>query len=205
MSLLDQGSVTDRGPGPTDAAWVIVETDWSAVDLRHFIDDVERLVRLNPMLVIERLERTEGQRFRLVALNTSNGRDVDVAFEVERSEPGLTLRYDGGLKACTTVVVEGGPAAARLRITDDYSGVPLAEREARTAEVDLSLNAWGWEIRSLLRQWQLWGWLPGWRWYKTRVWMPLTPAKRRIVRLIWLVSALELAGFIAVVAIWNAM
>ena len=49
------------------------------------------------------------------------------------------------------VAVEPAGAASRLTITDDYAGLPPAEREERLHEVDRSLTAWGWALHEYLR------------------------------------------------------
>lgn len=201
----DRANAVDDGRTTVseDAAWVVVETTWPADELRRFVDDVPRLLRINPQLVFERLDAEGDERLRLVARNLSNDGTVDVGIVIRRSTNGVALLFESGIKAATRIEIEAGLGGARLRITDDYGRLGLDERRARTAEVDRSLHAWGVELHRYLARWKCWSWLPPWRCYMERVWLRMTPAARRITRLIWVISALELAAFVVVVAIWQ--
>jgi hypothetical protein len=86
-------------------------------------------------------------------------------------------------------------------IVDDYEGLPEAERAARLAEVDKSLLAWGRALRKYFLRLARWSWVPGWRWYLRRVWIPMRPMARRIVWLIWIVTLLEFAFFLFLILI----
>jgi hypothetical protein len=101
--------------------------------------------------------------------------------------------------------VKPAEGRAHLLVTDVYGGASEAERRARAHEVDLSLNAWGRALHDYLRAWARWKWLPPWRWYMRRLWQPMTPSARRIVWMIWVVSAFEVAGLVVLVAIWLAI
>ena len=72
----------------------------------------------------------------------------------------------------------------------------MDERRARAGEIDLSLNAWGRALHSYFGAWARWRWLGPWRWYMRRVWQPMKPSARRIVWMIWVISAFELFAIV---------
>ena len=80
-------------------------------------------------------------RFRID--NQSNGQVWETAARVTRLPDGLRLDYADGIKASTLFRVEPADAGSLLWIVDDYGRLTEAEREARVAEVDRSLTAWG--------------------------------------------------------------
>jgi hypothetical protein len=166
-----------------------------------FLDDVERLFRLNPQLAIERWEPAAGG-FRLVGQNESNGRSIDTIVRIDKSAGSLALRYAGGLKRATRFVAEPVPEGTRLVVTEYYPRLDDA-RDPRVAEVDRSLVPWVAAIRRHLRARVRWGWLPGWRWWNERLLPGMAPRQRRIVRLIIWASAVEFAIFLGLVVVWR--
>jgi hypothetical protein len=197
----------DRSTAYEDAAWVEIPTALSVVDLLSFLDDIERLYRINPLLEIRTFEVTGGGTYRLAARNLSNGRDIETALAVTRRETGIDVRYSHGLKTATSFRAKpaAGEGGSHLIVTDVYEGGTEAERRARAGEVDLSLNAWGRALHDYLRAWTRWSWLAPWRWYMRRTWQPMTPSARRIVWMIWVVSAFEVAALAALLAIWLSL
>jgi hypothetical protein len=186
-----------------DAAWVTIETPFGAAELRAFLGDVERLYRINGLLVFDEWSRIGEGRYRISAENLSNGRRLETELDVEAAEDGITVRYSDGLRTATSFrVVRQSDAAANLVVTDDYSGTSLAQREERIAEVDKSLVAWGFYLRRYLRQWKRWSWVPGWKFYMRRVWQPMKPMGRRIAFLLFAVTAAEFVVFLFVLAIF---
>lgn len=185
-----------------DAAWVRIETSMSASGLRDFIDDVERLYRINPLLEITTFEPLGASRYRLVALNQSNDSSIDVALTVTQTDSAVEVAYGSGLKAATHFRVEAAPGGAHLVVTDIYGGGSADERRARAGEVDLSLNAWGRALHSYLGVWSRWRWLAPWRWYMRRVWQPMKPSARRIVWMILMISAFELFAIVVLLGVW---
>ena len=186
-----------------DAAWVTIETPFAAGELRSFLDDVERLYRINSLLVFEDWHQTDETRYRLRAENLSNGRLLDTELGVDATEDGIAVRYSDGLKTATRFRVEprtDGPA--KLIVTDDYSGTSPDERAARIDEVDKSLVEWGRNLHRYLHQWKKWSWLPGWKFYMRRVWQPMKPMARRICFILIVVTAAEFALFLFVFAIF---
>ena len=66
----------------------------------------------------------------------------------------------------------------------------------------MSLNAWGRALHDYLAAWARWRRLAPWRWYMGRVWQPMTPSARRIVWMIWVISAFEVVALAALLAVW---
>ena len=192
------------GDDERDAAWVTIETPFGNSALLSFLDDVERLYRINPMLVFERWEQTGDCAFRMAAKNLSNGKRLDTGLEAEFTDDGVIVRYDSGIRSSTSFRVEGGNTGeARLIVTDDYSGTPRSERDARIDEVDRSLVQWGNALYRYLRQWKRWSWVPGWRFYMRRVWQPMRPMARRITFILLVLTLAEIILFGVVFAVFR--
>ena len=188
-----------------DAAWVQISTALTAADLRAFLDDVERLYRINPLLEIAAFEPMGEDRYRLAAHNHSNGQDIDVVLAATVKDSSLEIAHNVGLKSATHFRVEIAPGGAHLVVTDIYAGGSEEERRGRAGEVDLSLNAWGRALHDYLEVWVRWSWLAPWRWYMRRVWQPMKPSARRVVWMIWVISAFEVLALVALMAIWTVV
>ncbi len=192
-----------QGDTPRDASWVIVDTPLSLPALRGFCADIERLFRINPYLELKLWRCTGTDSHHASFRNLSNQQMVEIDLRIEReSDDGFTLIYSKGIKARTRFVLEPAAGGSRLVITDDYAGLPPAEREQRLDEVDKSLTAWGWALHEYLRREQRWGRFPPWRWYMRRVWLPMTPRARRITYMLVLVTAAELVLVLLVATIY---
>ena len=188
---------------PRDASWVIVDTPLSLPALREFCVDIERLFRINPYLEFERWQRTSADGIRASFRNLSNQQTLALELRIEReSDNAFALTYHSGIKARTRFVLEPAGAGSRLTITDDYAGLPPAEREQHLHEVDHSLTAWGWALHEYLRREQRWGRYAPWRWYMRRLWLPMTPRARRITYMLALLSAAELVLVLLVATIY---
>ncbi len=188
-----------------DAAWVRISTPLPPADLREFLDDVERLYRINPLLEISAFESAGKDRYRLAAHNHSNGQAVDVVLTVTAGETALEVAYSQGLKVATHFCVEPKARGADLVVTDIYGGGSQEDRQVRANEVDLSLNAWGRALHDYVKAWARWSWLAPWRWYMRRLWQPMKPSARRIVWMIWVISAFEVVALAALLAIWGVL
>ncbi len=189
-----------------DAAWVKVEMPLPPPALHAFLADIERLFRINPWLEIDRFERRPDGGFGLAGRNLSNEQPLDATVRLSQSVPGrsLTLRYDGGIKRETRCEIEPAAAGSVLTITETYDTPPPEQREARLKEVDRSLVPWAAALRAFLLHGARWGWLPGYRLYMRRVWLPMTPKQRRITRLIVWTTVIEFVVFLFIFAIfWN--
>ncbi len=186
-------------PDNEDAAWVSIDTPFNAIELRDFLDDVERLYRINSMLVFENWEKISDQEYRLKLKNLSNGKLLETALNLDSSDDGISVSYQQGLRSTSTFRVESkDDGKARLVVTDDYSGTPMSEREKRLDEVDKSLVNWGNDLYRYLRQWKRWSWVPGWQWYMRKIWQPMKPMGRRIAYILFVISAAEMILFLLV-------
>lgn len=185
-----------------DAAWVSIETPLPVDRLAVFIEDLERLFRINSLLEIDRWESGGDNHIVIEVENLSNGRHVSTELSIEPIDKGLRLHYEGLLKRSTTIRVESSTSdGSNLVITDDYSGTEESERQRRLDEVDRSLNQWGRDLHAYLQSWHRWSWLPPWRWYMLRVWQPMKPSARRITRWILWITLAEMAIVVLLVAI----
>ena len=186
-----------------DAAWVTVETPLTAPELRAFCrEDVERLFRINSLLRFDEWRRIGENDHHLRLRNLSNERTLETDLHVEALPDGLRVVYGGGLKTTTDFQVAEADGGATLTVTDDYSGTPLEERRTRAGEVDRSLVQWGHDLRHYLARWHRWSRYAPWRWYMNRVWQPMTPAGRRVVFALVVISALEFVAFLGVMTIF---
>ncbi len=190
---------------PEDRIRAETQVPIGAEAMFEFVSDIERLVRLNPHLVIETWQRLP-DGMRLAALNETTGRRIETAVRVEttRSLHTIVLSYADGLKQATTLTVEGGDGdGCRLIVTEHYPFIADAQ-DPRVAEVDRSLIPWVAAIRRHLLDRKRWGWLPGWRWWHEQFLPGMPPRQRRIVRMIVWVGVLEFVVFLFVAAIFWA-
>lgn len=198
--------MTDAQPpvASGDAAWVSLLAPLTPAEMTTLLHDVEAMFRINPYYEFRRWQSLGPGRCDVEFLNHSNGRVLATELQI-RAEPdaGLTVEYFEGLKRRTVFAVEPAPVGARLTVTDDYDRLTPAERAQRVEEVDRSLNAWGEALRAYFARQRRWGWLPGWRWYLRRVWVPMKPSARRIVWLLCLFTAAEFFFLLFVVLIWS--
>lgn len=187
----------------SDAAWVTIPAPQSAVELRKLCRDIEAIYRVNPYLYFKSWRQTGPDEYHAEFRNESNKQELAVDLRV-RPEPdnGFAVEYAQGLKRRTVFTIEAADGGSRLTITDDYEGLPDAERERRAGEVDRSLRAWGEGLRVYFLRFRRYGWVPGWRWYIRRLWVPMKPSARRIVWLLWLITVVEFAFFLFVLLIY---
>jgi len=188
-----------------DKAWVRIATGLSPAALAAFCQDAERLLRINSMYEFEQW-RPEGEgHFFMQVRNLSNGRDFATQIRVEPRPDGMRIVYASGLKTATEFHTE--PAGADddpatggvLIVTDDYSGMPEAERQARESEIDKSLVWWGHDLHRFLKHWVRWSRFRPWRWYMHRVWQPMKPKARRITFMLLAITAFEFViGILAI-------
>ena len=187
-----------------DAAWVTIETPFNAAELRLFLNDIQRLYRINPFLVFENWENTGDSEYKLKAKNLSNNQLLDTALNVESRADGINVHYQQGLRSTTGFrIEEDGGDRAKLVVTDDYSGVSLSEREARIDEVDKSLVTWGNHLHRYMHLWNRWSWLPGWQFYMRKVWQPMKPVARRITQILLMITLAEFVLFLLVFIVFT--
>ena len=194
--------MSDIGPMPADAAWVVIDTPLVPGDLEAFCRDLERLYRINPYLEFRCWKSVAPDRIAAEFRNLSIRRDfkLELALVAGRTAAmDFTVRYSSGIKRSTRFGIEPSATGSRLKITDDYSGAPAS---VDTGEVDRSLQAWGVALREYLLRDQRWGWCGPWRWYMRRVWVPMKPSARRITFIILVVTLAEIALIALVMAIY---
>lgn len=186
-----------------DKAWVAIPTPLPLAELRSFCSRLEHLYRINPYLEFRQWRDTGPGHFHVELRNLSNELDVVDDFILEQeSENVFRVRYLGGIKRHTEFRLEPLADGSRLTVTDDYGALAEAERQAREAEVDKSLHAWGHALYVFFRRWKRWGWIAPWRWYMRRVWMPMKPSARRIAWMVILITIVEFFFFLFVLLIW---
>jgi hypothetical protein len=191
-----------------DRAWVRIATGLSPAALIAFCQDAERLLRINSMYEFEQW-RPEGEgHFFMQVRNLSNGHNFATQIRVEPRADGIRITYANGLKTATEFRAEPAGAddklatdgSAVLIVSDDYSGTPEAERQARASEIDKSLVWWGHDLHRYLRHWARWSSFGPWRWYMCRVWQPMKPKARRIAFMLIAITVFELlVGALAIV------
>lgn len=185
-----------------DAAWVSLSTPLALPVLQEFCRDIEVIFRLNPYYYFNSWTKTGPANYALEFENQSNQTKNTVNIQVIRAADGFTVSYDQGLKNRTVFSLEATADGTKLIITDDYEGIPESERAQRLLEVDRSLQAWGEALQLYFLRQKRWAWLPGWRWYMRRVWIPMKPSARRIVWMLYLITAAEFAFFVLLILIW---
>lgn len=184
-------------------AWVAVPCHQSPEVLRRHLDDPEALLRINPYLIFKRWEKTGPDRYRAEFHNETNQLDFQGEIDVEKRTDGvLILHLRKGLKQRIFFSIEAALNGSQLIVVDDYEGPSEAERESRKSEVDRSLVAWGEALRRYFVRQRRYGWLPGWRRYMRRVWLPMKPSYRRILWLVWLFTLFDTAIIALGFAIW---
>lgn len=195
----------DHPPPPSgDAAWVSLPAPFPPEALARQCRDVEALLRANPYYTFPRWNRTGSDTYAVELDNQSNQTRNTLEFRVSDGPGvGLTLTYLNGIKKRTVFTIEPAGDGSRMTVTDDYDRLPEAERAQRVAEVDRSLNAWGEALRVYFLRLKRWSWLPGWRWYIRRVWIPMTPSARRIVWLLYLITVAEFFFFLFVLLVYT--
>jgi hypothetical protein len=186
-----------------DAAWASLPVPFPPGELAKLCRDIESLFRVNPYYYFDVWNQTGPDAFHAEFENQSNMTRQTLGLEVTPG-PGhnLTVAYDQGIKKRTVFTIEPAPDGSRLTITDDYERLPETEREQRKTEVDKSLAAWAEALRLYFLRLRRWSWVPGWRWYIRRVWMPMKPSARRIVWFIYLITVAEFFFFLFVLLIY---
>lgn len=193
----------NEAPAAQDAAWARVELPLEAQPLHRFLADPERLLRLNPLLEFERIERQPDGALHLLGRNESNGQALDVRVRVAESLPGrrLVLRYESGIKRETRCEIEAAGSGAVLTLTEIYDPPPEAEHARVLEQVDRSLVPWAASLRRVLVHARRWGRLPGYGRLFGR-WLAMTPRQRRVSKLIVWSTVVEFVVFLLVVGIY---
>ncbi len=181
-------------------AWAAVNTPLEVDELLEFCRDVERLVRINPMLEFKCFERSGDKCYRLQGRNISQqpAFEFDYSIEVEPLADGCRIHYSNGLKSHTRIRISapeqpGELVRSTLHVTDYYADATEEELQARLNEVDKSLIPWLKDVQKYLLQWRKWSKFRLYRWYMRRVWLPMKPTGRRITYMLLWISLVEVA------------
>ena len=201
-----------REPAVDDAnaAWVMAEVPLPTATVAAFVQDIGRLIRLNPFLEIESWSGpagpiAAGNRYRLRGLNEMNGLRFDAVLAIDHVDPvgGFRASYETGLKRALEASVDGGREGARLTLREHYHTPPEGD-EAALAQIDRSLVPWGAAVRRHLIGRKRWGWLPGYVPIVERFWLAMSPRQRRISRMIAWISVAEFVLFMLLAAVlWS--
>lgn len=191
-------SKPDENSG-TDAAWAVLHTPLSVIDLKTFCLDIERLFRINPMLNFRTWQQLGKDRHHLTGQNISQQPpfDFDLTLFVRQLPDGIQIDYDHSLKTRTTLIIE--PVSDRpgchskLTITDYYDGLPEKERTRQLHRVDKSISVWANDLQRYLINWHQWSRYRPWRWYMQHIWQPMKPMGRRITTILLWITVVELA------------
>lgn len=198
----------DSAPPPAgvdtrDAAWVRVPTRLAPAELAALLRDPEVLLRINPYYYFKVFKQSGPDAWHLEFENQSNQQKqvLDIQRESGPGE-GQTIRYLQGIKRRTIFSIEPFEQGSMLVVTDDYEHADATDQAEREAEVDKSLRAWGEGLRMFFIRWRRYRWIPGWRGYIRRLWIPMKPSGRRIVWLLFLITVAEFFFFLFVLLIW---
>jgi len=186
------------GDAAEDRAWVTLATPLAPDTLRTFLQaDIERLLRISSRLEIRAWEVLGDHRYRWVGRNLSTGQAIDTGIVATAREDGVTLAYDTLLKAETRYrVMAAESGGSILTVTDDYSTCSAANKTARAAEIDTGLTRYGEDLHRFLAGWHRRAGSHLWRWWMERLWLRLTPSGRRIVYMILVITAVEIAALL---------
>ena len=194
-----------------NTAWVSIEIPVSPGKLFAFLQNTERLFRLNPYLDIHQWEALAGgKQFHLKALNEMNGVTYDLAITLESTQPGasILLGYSKGLKRALEITLRPGVGGAAesggsiLTLREHYHEPAGENQVEQLKEVDHGLTHWAASIRQYLLGWERWSWFWPYRWYKGRFWLSMRPTHRRISRLLIWVTVLEFVVFLFIFTIY---
>jgi len=210
-----QQAIPDATTGAQkNTAWVTIEISVLPGKLFDFLQNTERLFRLNPYLDIREWEEISagipfntplrGERFHLKALNEMNGVTYDLLITVESIRPGASifLNYDKGLKRALEITLQPGASGSILTLRDHYHAPTGENQEEQLKQVDHGLIPWASSIRQYLLGLERWGWFWPYRWYRERFWLSMRPTHRRISRLLIWVTLLEFVAFLFVFIIY---
>ncbi len=189
-----------------DAAWASVQTPLSVEALSEFCADIERLIRINPMLEFKCWENRGGGVYFISGKNSSQETpfNFETAFSVTKLADGYQIAYDSGIKSSTEIKIEASDSGSKLTIIDRYDRLPVEQREQHLGEVDKSISTWAEYTQRYILMWQRWSQFGLWRWYMRRIWQPMKPSGRRITYMLLWISVVEVALILLGVGIYFA-
>ncbi len=176
-----------------DAVWATINTPLTRQELEAFCQNIERLFRINPMLIFKQWTVLSSNCYRFSGRNISQEKpfDFDLRLTVRQIPNGVQIDYQGSLKTRTTFAFESTPSngsyQSRLTITDSYDSTPEVDRKQQLHLVDKSITVWATYLQQYLQSWKKWSHIGIWRWYMKTIWQPMKPSGRRISYiLIWM-------------------
>ena len=181
-----------------DAVWATINTPLTLQELEAFCQDIERLFRINPMLIFKQWTSLGSNCYRFSGQNISQEKpfDFDLRLTVRHVPNGIQIDYQGSLKTSTTFVFESTPnndlCQSKLTITDSYDGTPEADRRQQLHLVDKSITVWATYLQQYLQSWKKWSHIRLWRWYMQIIWQPMKPSGRRISYILLWMAVFEL-------------
>ncbi|GMR19990.1 MAG: hypothetical protein BMS9Abin36_0585 [Gammaproteobacteria bacterium] len=203
MNDTDPNNTLAPANATSNSAWIRIPTRHKPETLKTFCDDIEAIIRVNPYYVFKSFDKSGGDAYQLEFENLSNLQHVNVAIKVKRtSNQELIIHYDSGIKRRTVLSIEPSDIGSTLIIVEDYDGLSDQEQEQHKDEVDKSLNAWGTSLFAYFGRFRRWSWIPGWRWYTRRVWIPMKPQARRITNMLLLIEVSFFGLFLFSMLIW---
>ena len=191
-------------PEEEDKAWAEFNTPLDKNSLQIFCQDIERLLRINPYLIIEKWIKHSDHQFYLKVSNSSQqpAFNVETDLDVNTTPDGLEICYQHGLKSSTIISIDEAEPGSKLTIVEKYENLPKEQRVKHLHKIDKSLNKWAQEIQAYLINWHRWSWFAPWRYYKQYIWLPMKPAARRITYIILCISVIEVALLILGIGIY---
>ncbi|MBF0609544.1 MAG: hypothetical protein HQL55_00290 [Magnetococcales bacterium] len=185
---------------PANRAWVEVATPLSCPELWQFLQDIRRLLRLNPHWNLH-----HWQQENLLCQARLQDELVDYPLELSfllESSPQtwtMTFHHRQGEKILTRFTLRPAADFTAILTIEDFYHHPLSHQHPR---LDHSLIPWGSAIHGHLLQQKKYGWLPGYAWYMDRVHLAMAPRNRRLTRLLLILSLAEFIFFLGVLALY---
>jgi hypothetical protein len=186
-----------------DFAWSRFYAPLAPAQLVALCSDIEAMLRINPYYVFRHWVAVDTHRYHMVIDNSSSHQRLETDVElVMEAEHRLRIRYGAGVKRATLFVIEPLGTGSTITVVDEYGEPGDGESEGRPDLADKSLPAWAQALRTYFARVRRWSWVPGWRWYMRRVWMPMTPSARRVVWMLYLITLAEFGFFLFVLLIF---
>ena len=182
----------------SDQVWVRVEVCAQFAELLTFSQNPEQLFRLNPYYEIRHWQWQSPEHASVEFYNHSNQQLVKTELVLEPIANGWICHYRSGIKVRTSCEISAEAAGSVLQITEEYADFSDEEKQTRLAEVDKSLNAWAHGIQAYFHSLERFSWLPGWRLYRSTIWLHMKPSARRIVFLLFWMTFADLLLFLVV-------
>ena len=182
-----------------NAAWVTITTPLQHDELTRYCRRIERLYRVNPYLTITSWRQVAANSFQVEWENHSTRPAQKGTAQFSRHDNGneIQLRYAGGIKDSTYFVIQPCIQGSQLTIIDDYG-----QSDDRVSQsVDRSLSAWANSLTRFFRAYRFIQKFPLAERIVDRFWLPLNPAGKRIVTILFMIAAIETVLLLLFVAL----